>query len=181
MRAERARELCARGAPHFMRAAWWVGVHIVSVCFHLSWSLRGQVGHTVSCRLPALASVRRRGGGALRAGQDAAGGRAEGVPRSKCVLLEILHPHVQEQAAESLRLARYGPAKMGGPRGEGTNKVRDEKQPQRAGQEPCLCVPNIVHCGTQNRPWASAARAEVFFCYNSFSGLSIGLGGYLST
>ena len=66
----------------------------------------------------ALASL-RRGGGALRAGQDAAAGRAEGVPRSKCVLLEILHPHVQEQAAESLRLARYGPAKMGGPRGAG--------------------------------------------------------------
>ena len=54
---------------------------------------------------------------ARRAGQDAAGGRAEGVPRSKCVLLEILHPHVQEQAAESLRLARYGPAKMGGAQG----------------------------------------------------------------
>ena len=107
--------MCARGAPHFMRAAWWVGVHIVSVCFHLSWSLRGQVGHTVSCRgCRSLASAvcgLRRGGGALRAGQDAAGGRAEGVPRSKCVLLEILHPHVQEQAAESLRLARYGPAK----------------------------------------------------------------------
>ena len=66
-------------------------------------------------------------------------------------------------------MASDGPAKMGGPRGEGTNKVRDEKQPQRAGQEPCLCVPNIVHCGTQNRPWASAARANVFscfFCYN---------------
>ena len=113
VRAERARELCARGAPHFMRAAWWVGVHIVSVCFHLSWSLRGQVGHTVSCRLPLWPL--RRGGGALRAGQDAAGGRAEGVPRSKCVLLEILHPHVQEQAAESLRLARYGPANGWGP------------------------------------------------------------------
>ena len=66
-----------------------------------------------------------------------------------------------------------------GGRGEGTNKVRDEKQPQRAGQEPCLCVPNIVHCGTQNRPWASAARAEVFFCYNSFSGLSINRFGRL--
>ena len=96
-----------------MRAAWWVGVHIVSVCFHLSWSLRGQVGHTVSCRVPLWPL--RRGGGALRAGQDAAGGRAEGVPRSKCVLLEILHPHVQEQAAESLRLARYGPANGWGP------------------------------------------------------------------
>ena len=129
-----------------------------------------------SCDASAAAGLARR------AGQDAAGGRAEGVPRSKCVLLEILHPHVQEQAAESLRLARYGPAKMGGPRGEGTNKVRDEKQPQRAGQEPCLCVPNIVHCGTQNRPWASAARAKVvFFVINSFSGLSIGLGGCLST
>ena len=46
--------------------------------------------------------------------KTAAGGRAEGVPRSKCVLLEILHPHVQEQAAESLQLARYGPAKMSG-------------------------------------------------------------------
>ena len=45
---------------------------------------------------------------------DAAGARAEGVPGSECVLLAILHPHIQEQAAESLRLARYGPAKMGG-------------------------------------------------------------------
>ena len=69
---------------------------------------------------------------------------------------------------------------MGGPRGEGTNKVRDEKQPQRAGQEPCLCVPNIVHCGTQNRPWASAARAKVvFLVINSFSGLSINRFGRL--
>ena len=94
---------------------------------------------------------------------DAAGARAEGVSGSECVLLAILHPHIQEQAAESLRLARYGPAKIWVGWGEGTNKVRDEKQPQRAGQEPCLCVPNIVHCGTQNRPWASAARAKVFF------------------
>ena len=35
-----------------------------------------------------------------------------------------------------------------GPRGEGTNKVRDEKQPQRAGQEPCgrlvaRCQPHL--------------------------------------
>ena len=95
-----------------MRAVWWVIIHIVSVCFHLSWPLRGQVGHTVSCR-----GCRSAAGLARRAGQDAAGGRAEGVPRSKCVLLEILHPHVQEQAAESLRLARYGPAKMGGAQG----------------------------------------------------------------
>ena len=147
-----------------------------------SWPHRKLPRLPLSGSLASAVTGLRRGGGALRAGQDAAGGRAEGVPRSKCVLLEILHPHVQEQAAESLRLARYGPAKMGGPRGEGTNKVRDEKQPQRAGQEPCLCVPNIVHCGTQNRPWASAARAKVFFfVINSFSGLSIGLGGCLST
>ena len=89
------------------------------------------------------------------------------------------------RTSRSRRLNRYGWRAMGLQRwvgwGEGTNKVRDEKQPQRAGQEPCLCVPNIVHCGTQNRPWASAARAKVFFCYNSFSGLSIGLGGCLST
>ena len=45
---------------------------------------------------------------------DAAGARAEGVPGRECVLPAILHPHIQEQAAESLRLARYGPAKMGG-------------------------------------------------------------------
>ena len=64
-------------------------------------------------KLPAAAL--RRDGGALRAGQDAAGARAEGVPGSKCVLLEILYPHVQEQAAESLRLARYGPANGWGP------------------------------------------------------------------
>ena len=90
------------------------------------------------------------------------------------------------RTSRSRQLNRYGWRAMGlqrwvgpGGRGEGTNKVRDEKQPQRAGQEPCLCVPNIVHCGTQNRPWASAARAEVFFCYNSFSGLSINRFGRL--
>ena len=79
VRAGRARELCARGAPHFMRAAWWVGVHIVSVCFHLSWSLRPSWPHPVSRRsaagarsvraapLPiAMASVKFSNLGALR-------------------------------------------------------------------------------------------------------------------
>ena len=80
-----------------------------------SWPHRKLPRLPLSGSLASAVTGLRRGGGALRAGQDAAGGRAEGVPRSKCVLLEILHPHVQEQAAESLRLARYGPANGWGP------------------------------------------------------------------
>ena len=53
------------------------------------------------------------------------------------------------RTSRSRQLNRYGWRAMGLQRwvgwGEGTNKVRHEKQPQRAGQEPCLCVPKIVH------------------------------------
>ena len=132
-----------------------------------------------------LPRLRRSAAGlALRAGQDAAGGRAEGVPRSKCVLLEILHPHVQEQAAESLRLARYGPAKMGGPRGAGV-RAQTRSGTKNSHSAPakshafvcpisCIAAPKIGRGLPLRGP-------KCFFCYNSFSGLSIGLGGCLST
>ena len=105
VRAERARELCARGAPHFMRAAWWVGVHIVSVCFHLSWSLRGQVGHTVSCRgCRSLASAVCGGAGARSArGKTQQGGAQKVSPGANVFSWKFC-----TRTSRSRRLNRYG-------------------------------------------------------------------------
>ena len=89
-------ELCLAGSQNALR-------------LHASWAHRVYTVHTL-CAQPATPCHMCFCGCVA----DAAGARAEGVLGSKCVLLEILHPHVQEQAAESLQLARYGPAKMGG-------------------------------------------------------------------
>ena len=45
---------------------------------------------------------------------DEAGACAEGAPSIKCVLPAILHLYIKERAADSLRVARYEPAKLGG-------------------------------------------------------------------
>ena len=133
-----------------------------------------------------LPRLRRSAAGlALRAGQDAAGGRAEGVPRSKCVLLEILHPHVQEQAAESLRLARYGPANGWGPGmwGHKQGQGRKTATARRPRAMPLCAQYRALRHPKSAVGFRCAGQSGFFdFCYfNSFSGLSIGLGGYLST
>ena len=100
VRAERARGLCVRSAPSFMRAAWWVIIHIVSVCFHLSMAPpRPSWPHR---KLPRLPRSARRGSRSAR-GKTQQGGAQKVSPGANVFSWKFC-----TRTSRSRRLNRYG-------------------------------------------------------------------------